>query len=726
MTGLLGSHAPRANLRRSAVPPRVHETLRGTGRTLEPETRRVMERRLGFDFGRVRVHTGVDAAASARAVGARAYTVGSHVVFGADAGLRSPAALGLLAHKLVHVAQQADVPDRGEIDPHGRHTSRSEREAAAGARAIFGGRAVNVTERSARRRLDRAEHGTYVSTVGQPEYLNAGAEFYRTWGHPNVRRVATMEEVLKDLDRAKGPIDRFRIVSHGSGIGLEFGLLPELLPDRFYAGEATTYTTEQRFRRDVVELRIVTDSLFKEAIDALHKDSVTAAHVTALGVASGLPDPVSAVGILLRAYVESRYLANLRLDTGGVPNIPHRAVLEQFNSMRIAAYRRPAIAEATPTDPKAGAAAIDGIAAELRRVLQGTSLASPTVTEEQAKSFVDPQFVGSKGGLAPNVAREVSEGAGGPYLRALRSVRGKVTTATHIEIRGCNVGRQPTTLSAFRSFFGGTQLPAISAPDLFQFFFRLNFTTLTDPEVARAFGDPATGLKFGFTQQSRMRAGEGLRVVDESTLDDFARKYGYDLTRLLRLNPEIPASKNVGGGTVVWLKRRLLVQAGRYTRLADFCRDYLGQEYAWPQVWAANAWLKDPAGLKPSDTITIPAGLLGADPASAARDLPEATAALAGGAAFVGMAQRAGGDNAPVLYVADTQRADALAKWLAAQRFDPRGRTAAALSRLYAGKRFGPQAHNTYIQFLSSSLSAVLDPVFPEDPRYAPHIIRQP
>lgn len=66
-----------------------------------------MERRLGHDFANVRVHSGPDAAASARALQAQAYTVGSDVVFGADRYRpRDPAGQALLAHELTHVVQQ--------------------------------------------------------------------------------------------------------------------------------------------------------------------------------------------------------------------------------------------------------------------------------------------------------------------------------------------------------------------------------------------------------------------------------------------------------------------------------------------------------------------------------------------------------------------------------------------------------------------------------------------
>lgn len=63
--------------------------------------------RAGHDFGRVRIHTDAQAAASARAVGALAYTVGEHIVFGAGQYQQdSPAGRRLLAHELAHTVQQ--------------------------------------------------------------------------------------------------------------------------------------------------------------------------------------------------------------------------------------------------------------------------------------------------------------------------------------------------------------------------------------------------------------------------------------------------------------------------------------------------------------------------------------------------------------------------------------------------------------------------------------------
>jgi outer membrane protein OmpA-like peptidoglycan-associated protein len=65
-----------------------------------------MESRFGRDFSQVRVHTNARAVESARAVHALAYTVGHHIVMGAD----QPRDDRLLAHELTHVLQQAGRP----------------------------------------------------------------------------------------------------------------------------------------------------------------------------------------------------------------------------------------------------------------------------------------------------------------------------------------------------------------------------------------------------------------------------------------------------------------------------------------------------------------------------------------------------------------------------------------------------------------------------------------
>jgi hypothetical protein len=88
-------------------PPVVHNALRFPGQPLDRAIRADMESRFNHDFSDVRVHTNADAMESARALQARAYTVGNHLVFAR--GQYSPTTTEgrmTLAHELAHVIQQ--------------------------------------------------------------------------------------------------------------------------------------------------------------------------------------------------------------------------------------------------------------------------------------------------------------------------------------------------------------------------------------------------------------------------------------------------------------------------------------------------------------------------------------------------------------------------------------------------------------------------------------------
>jgi len=89
----------------------VAQALGATSSALPEGLRQRMETRFGHDFSQVRVHTDATAGASARQVGAQAYTVGQHIVFAA--GQYTPGTqVGqrLLAHELTHVVQQTVSP----------------------------------------------------------------------------------------------------------------------------------------------------------------------------------------------------------------------------------------------------------------------------------------------------------------------------------------------------------------------------------------------------------------------------------------------------------------------------------------------------------------------------------------------------------------------------------------------------------------------------------------
>jgi outer membrane protein OmpA-like peptidoglycan-associated protein len=90
----------------------VAGTLRQGGHPLDAATRSYFEPRFGVDFSAVRIHTDTNAAASAQAVNALAYTVGRDVVFNSGQyAPQSDSGKRLLAHELTHVVQQTQLGD---------------------------------------------------------------------------------------------------------------------------------------------------------------------------------------------------------------------------------------------------------------------------------------------------------------------------------------------------------------------------------------------------------------------------------------------------------------------------------------------------------------------------------------------------------------------------------------------------------------------------------------
>ncbi|MFJ1975564.1 DUF4157 domain-containing protein [Streptomyces sp. NPDC087903] len=125
-------------VRRAGEPQRDKPVPPSGGTPLDAGVRGVMEGRFWHDFSDVRVHTDSAANESAAAIGARAYTSGRDIVFGA--GRYDPQSAGgrrLLAHELAHVVQQSGHP--------GTPQGKSDGEVEAHDVAV--GRAVSVTGR---------------------------------------------------------------------------------------------------------------------------------------------------------------------------------------------------------------------------------------------------------------------------------------------------------------------------------------------------------------------------------------------------------------------------------------------------------------------------------------------------------------------------------------------------------------------------------------------------
>lgn len=151
----------------------VLDVVSSGGHPLEPAVRTDMESRMGHDFGDVRVHTDAAASASARSVGAHAYTVGNNVVFQRDAyDPSSQAGRTTLAHELTHVVQQRSGPVDGTPTGGGVSVSdpgdRFERAAADNASRVMS-EPVPVQRQEAEEPEDETVQGLFVQRQDEPE-----------------------------------------------------------------------------------------------------------------------------------------------------------------------------------------------------------------------------------------------------------------------------------------------------------------------------------------------------------------------------------------------------------------------------------------------------------------------------------------------------------------------------------------------------------------------------
>jgi Domain of unknown function (DUF4157) len=164
--------ASRDSRRAPDLPHVVHEVLAGPGQALDHATRASMEQRFGYDFGGVRIHTDTRAAESARAVHARAFTVGRNIVFGAGQfAPPSPPGRKLLGHELTHVVQQRHVSDISPEQPIGMAPAADPLEREAERREVtFPGKAapagpIGTLDRPRLQRSILGDIGSFFSDV---------------------------------------------------------------------------------------------------------------------------------------------------------------------------------------------------------------------------------------------------------------------------------------------------------------------------------------------------------------------------------------------------------------------------------------------------------------------------------------------------------------------------------------------------------------------------------
>ncbi|MDQ1446256.1 MAG: hypothetical protein QOI20_2720, partial [Acidimicrobiaceae bacterium] len=168
----------------AVAPPVVHRVLAEPGHPLPEAVAQKMGERLHADFSDVRVHTNGQAALSAQAVGAAAYTVGRHIAFApGHYAPDGPAGQRLLGHELVHAAQQGNVR---------RTPGPAER--------------IEVGPESDAFEHDASEHDASEHEAARRARPTSGLRLQRQPGpaDPDAQLAATVDTALADYEKSAG------------------------------------------------------------------------------------------------------------------------------------------------------------------------------------------------------------------------------------------------------------------------------------------------------------------------------------------------------------------------------------------------------------------------------------------------------------------------------------------------------------------------------------------
>lgn len=162
----------------------------GPGTPLAPDVRAEMEQRFGSGFGDVRVHDDDAGHLSAAALGAKAYTHGPDVVFGAGRYTpRERDGRRLLAHELAHVVQQrrgGAAPQPGPSAAHEVAAGQAAAQVAAGATGVTVqgatgiGIACEVDEDQKRTKLPQSHAEESLPAADAARVLQPGAGYWLT------------------------------------------------------------------------------------------------------------------------------------------------------------------------------------------------------------------------------------------------------------------------------------------------------------------------------------------------------------------------------------------------------------------------------------------------------------------------------------------------------------------------------------------------------------------
>ncbi|HUO55492.1 MAG TPA: DUF4157 domain-containing protein [Rhodoblastus sp.] len=164
--------AETASDRASKAPPDLHrriEAAASEGRGLAREQRGAFERGFGHSFGDVRIHDGPASAVAAASAGARAFTLGRDIYFGAgEFRPGSEPGKQLLAHELAHAIQPQPRVILRRALPGGHLPEPDDVGTAPGAAAVPDNFLDDAPDAaSAREKLDALDPATRASALGR-------------------------------------------------------------------------------------------------------------------------------------------------------------------------------------------------------------------------------------------------------------------------------------------------------------------------------------------------------------------------------------------------------------------------------------------------------------------------------------------------------------------------------------------------------------------------------
>jgi hypothetical protein len=451
------------------------------GRPLDFAIRRRMEQHFGQDFSRVRVHTDTRAAESARTLGALAYTLGSHVAFGAGQYQRDASAgLRLLTHEMAHVAQWGNVGSppvapaalRARSDSGGAESA-LEREAEAAAVQFERGEPAVV--RGGVRQAIPLLHPVYISRHGDQGFLNQANNFFTRWGYsPITTGVDSIEEVVADL-ATKSSIGRVTIVSHAHPSNIFMAFLsggPSQIRkedwDADLVDPSLTPQEQQSQGPDLGELTLlerhfIGESTLDTVIQGLQNDPQHAAVLARIG--SGT-DPI--VREFVWWAIEFEFVDNAGFSQARKRLLKAHitAVLNSYRDTMLVALASVAGFGGTGGGP-VGDAEFAALRAAVHAVTQMFVWDRPSAALQRQ---IVRQLTGSPSEEINRVLRDPD------FANNLTTVRANISGASWIEVQGCRIGQDPGYLDGMKRFFTGPQgSPAVSAPDWFQFFGNYGF-----------------------------------------------------------------------------------------------------------------------------------------------------------------------------------------------------------------------------------------------------------